>query len=66
MRVLVLPDAFFPVPADLIDDWRRAQKAGNLIPWSVADIYFRTPDVHIDCTKEPPVLGPWNKELRRA
>lgn len=58
MNVLVLPEAFDPIPTDLQIDWRIAQRNRTLIPWELADVYFRPTEIHVDMCSDPPTIGP--------
>ena len=39
--------------------WRRQVNSDSLIPWHLARDYFRKPVCSLDCTQDPPVLGPY-------
>ncbi len=63
-HVSVLPDQWGTdeVPIPLRAFWRKHVVSDSLIPWSLARDYFRPPQVQIDLTQTPPVIGPYRKE----
>ena len=58
MKVAIAIDEFGSVPTPLIYLWKRWEKRGELIDWHVASVYFCKPTCSLDCTQDPPVLGP--------
>ena len=55
MLVHVLPDG--STPFEMLDHWRAIKRRDKLIPWELAQIYFRPAQVWIDATQEPPVIS---------
>lgn len=58
MKVAIAIDEWSSVPSELIYLWRRWKERGELIDWHVASVYFVKPQCSLDCTQDPPVLGP--------
>lgn len=63
MKVAILLDYFGPVPAKLRAFWDHYEKRGELIDWDIAQVYFRKPEVSLDMTQTPPVIGPWSRGM---
>jgi hypothetical protein len=60
MQVAVLPlEWSTPDVPPLRYFWRKHVVSDSLIPWNLARDYFRQPQVQIDTTQEPPVIGPY-------
>ena len=66
-HVSILPDIWdIDWSPPLRYDWKQNRRQEALIPWSLASDYFRKPQVSIDCTQTPPVIGPYEAPHDRA